>query len=120
MAPVVLSLNVIGRSMAMAPTGPMPGNTPTSVPRTEPTKQKKRFSGVRAMEKPYKRLCSVSIKLLYCSGVSSPPERSPGKLNLQGRVKQEIACRYRENGAHHRYPEPCSAQDKEHHEKSEY
>jgi hypothetical protein len=45
MAPVVEILKVIGSRMAMAPTGPIPGSTPTSVPNIEPIKQKKRFSG---------------------------------------------------------------------------
>jgi hypothetical protein len=46
------SAKVEGRSKAMAPTGPMPGRMPTIVPTSTPTKQAKRFVGVRAMEKP--------------------------------------------------------------------
>jgi hypothetical protein len=64
MAPVVEILKVIGKRIAMAPTGPKPGRTPTNVPSTEPTKQKKRLFGCRAMEKPYKRLFSVSKNYL--------------------------------------------------------
>jgi len=44
--------NVEGSSSAMAPTGPMPGSTPTMVPTTTPTKQASRFVGVMAMVKP--------------------------------------------------------------------
>ena len=62
--PVVEILNVIGSRMAIAPAGPMPGSTPTSVPTRVPTKQRNRFSGVKAIEKPYNRLCRVSIGLL--------------------------------------------------------
>jgi hypothetical protein len=46
------SANVDGRSSAMAPTGPMPGNTPTTVPTTTPMKQASRFAGVSAMANP--------------------------------------------------------------------
>ena len=46
------SANVDGRSSAIAPTGPMPGRTPTMVPTSTPTKQASRLAGVRAMPKP--------------------------------------------------------------------
>jgi hypothetical protein len=34
---------VIGRRIAIVPTGPIPGRTPINVPRNTPTRQKKRF-----------------------------------------------------------------------------
>jgi hypothetical protein len=46
------SAKVDGSSSAMAPTGPMPGSTPTIVPTRTPMKHAKRFVGVSAMVKP--------------------------------------------------------------------
>ena len=46
------SAKVEGSSSAMAPTGPMPGSTPTMVPMTTPTKHANRLPGVSATPKP--------------------------------------------------------------------
>ena len=43
-APVGSSLNVIGISMATVGKGPMPGNTPISVPSRQPMKHSARLS----------------------------------------------------------------------------
>jgi hypothetical protein len=43
---------VDGKRRAMAPTGPMPGNTPTMVPTSTPTKHANRLLGSRAIENP--------------------------------------------------------------------
>jgi hypothetical protein len=43
---------VDGRSSAMAPTGPMPGSTPTMVPTTTPMRHANRLLGISAMENP--------------------------------------------------------------------
>ena len=45
-------LNVIGSSIAIVATGPMPGSTPISVPRKQPTKQYHKFCQCSATEKP--------------------------------------------------------------------
>src|SRR2546425_7991165 len=45
-------LNVSESRNATAPTGPKPGNTPTSVPTSVPRKQKSKFVGESATEKP--------------------------------------------------------------------
>ena len=37
--------NVAGKRMEIAPTGPIPGSTPTKVPIKTPIKQNKRLSG---------------------------------------------------------------------------
>src|SRR5205085_5632922 len=61
-APTGLRLNVIGSSMAIVATGPMPGNTPISVPSRQPTRAKSRLIGVAATPKPMTRLwkiCSI-------------------------------------------------------------
>ncbi|CUJ36683.1 Uncharacterised protein [Achromobacter xylosoxidans] len=46
------STYVIGSSIAMVGTGPIPGSTPISVPRMQPSRAYSRFSGVNATEKP--------------------------------------------------------------------
>jgi hypothetical protein len=43
---------VDGRRRAMAPTGPIPGSTPTIVPTSTPTKHANRLLGRSAIEKP--------------------------------------------------------------------
>src|SRR5688500_14759732 len=55
---------VIGRSMAMVAVGPMPGSTPTAVPRATPRRQKSRFVGVKAVSKPSARLSKTPIDAL--------------------------------------------------------
>jgi hypothetical protein len=40
---------VVGRSMDIAPTGPIPGRTPTRVPMNTPIKQNKKFMGLRTV-----------------------------------------------------------------------
>src|SRR5688500_8886582 len=55
---------VIGRSMAMVAVGPIPGSTPTAVPRATPRRQKSRFVGVNAVSKPSPRLSNTPIGAL--------------------------------------------------------
>jgi hypothetical protein len=57
------SPKLIGNSMAMVATGPMPGRTPMRVPRSAPIKQKRRFAGVVTAEKPNPRESKISITL---------------------------------------------------------
>ncbi|MNT15573.1 hypothetical protein D3C72_1506350 [compost metagenome] len=51
----------MGSSMAMVAVAPMPGNTPIRVPSSTPIRQKNRFSGEAAVEKPRARLLRKSI-----------------------------------------------------------
>src|SRR5215471_5258539 len=44
--------NVMGKSMAMVATEPIPGRTPINVPTSAPIRQNSRFQGVAATEKP--------------------------------------------------------------------
>ncbi len=53
--------SVDGRSNAMAPSGPIPGSTPISVPMNTPTKHTRRFTGCTATQNPLARLAMVSI-----------------------------------------------------------
>src|SRR5690554_193669 len=52
---------VIGNSIAMVAVGPMPGSTPTSVPRRQPRKQNIRLCGCSVMERPRYRFDTRSI-----------------------------------------------------------
>src|SRR5215212_5300829 len=54
-------LKVIGSSMAMVATGPMPGRTPIRVPSITPMRQYSRFIGEMATPKPMTRLWKISI-----------------------------------------------------------
>src|ERR1051325_3676801 len=56
-----LRLKVMGSSIAMVATGPMPGSTPISVPSTTPMKQYITFSGWTATWKPIQRLLKISM-----------------------------------------------------------
>ena len=51
-APTGETVNVDGKSSAMAAAGPSPGSTPTSVPMKTPTKQYRRFIGWSATWNP--------------------------------------------------------------------
>jgi hypothetical protein len=52
---------VAGNNMAMVATGPMPGNTPISVPKIQPIKAYNRLMGVNATPKPRERFAIKSI-----------------------------------------------------------
>src|SRR3990172_12588166 len=54
-------LNVIGNSMAMVTSGPMPGSTPIAVPTNTPMKQYIRFLSDSATVNPRMRLSKMSI-----------------------------------------------------------
>src|SRR3954471_1407799 len=54
-------LKVIGSSIAIVATGPMPGSTPISVPSMTPIRQYSRFIGETATPKPMTRLWKMSI-----------------------------------------------------------
>src|SRR6185503_9193655 len=56
-----LRLKVIGSSMAMVATGPMPGSTPIRVPSITPISAYSRWIGETATPKPRIRLLRMSI-----------------------------------------------------------
>src|SRR5437868_6142755 len=58
---VMSTLPVIGSSMATATAGPMPGSTPTAVPRAQPTRHQSRFAGVIAAAKPCINALKISM-----------------------------------------------------------
>ena len=51
----------MGSSMATAVAGPMPGSTPTAVPKAQPTKAHSRLTGVPAVANPCIRWFQMSI-----------------------------------------------------------
>src|ERR671938_240482 len=68
-----LRLKVIGNSMAMVATGPMPGSTPISVPSRQPISAYNRWIGVKATPKPMIRLWKIcSIARLRLAEVLGP------------------------------------------------
>src|SRR6185503_13985363 len=70
------TLNVIGSSIAIVASGPMPGRTPMSVPRKQPTKQYQRFWNESATLKPRIRLLksSISVPLNQRIGKAEAPD----------------------------------------------
>src|SRR5918998_2926649 len=61
MEPAGSSLKVIGRSSATVSAGPMPGSTPTAVPRRTPMSAKSRFIGWMATVRPWGRETKASM-----------------------------------------------------------
>src|SRR5262249_30649509 len=57
-----LRLKVIGSSIAMVATGPTPGRTPISVPRSTPIRAYSRLIGLIATPKPRTRLWKRSMR----------------------------------------------------------
>src|SRR6478609_11476306 len=56
---VASSPNVAGNKMLMPASGPMPGNTPTSVPTRQPRNAYQALAGASATENPRYKLCRV-------------------------------------------------------------
>ena len=74
------SAKVTGSSSATVSAGPMPGRTPTSVPRKTPSRAQSRFSGVRATLNPSIRLLKESIETI-CSPDAGRAPASPRDVN---------------------------------------
>src|SRR5215213_3375597 len=96
-------LRTTGRSRAIAPVGPMPGRTPTTVPRKAPISAKRRLWGSSAMAKP-----SMSRE------TTSPTARPPC-LDMAGRqphaekIGEEEDCDRRGDQGEDDRPEPAGA-----------
>src|SRR5687768_146798 len=70
------SARVSGRSIAIVAVGPIPGSTPTSVPRSTPMKQKATLTGENAVSKPRPRFRKRSIGVaLGAKPRAEKPER---------------------------------------------
>src|SRR3990167_2069605 len=73
---VTSTFAVMGRSIATATAGPMPGSTPTAVPSTQPTKAHSRLMGLIAVAKP----CRSAFRM----SMSEPSGRSePGQVDAE-------------------------------------
>src|SRR5215208_1474015 len=84
---------VMGSRTATVIAGPMPGSTPTAVPRVTPASAQARCARVNAFAKPSPKACSVSI-----SGRSQPAGEQPwGQRQLQYPGEEQV-CRDGEPG----------------------
>src|SRR5262245_41889403 len=73
---------VIGSSMAIVATEPMPGRTPTKVPTNAPSRQNRMFNGLAATWKPSQRFARRS-DMTY-----SPPRSVEARPKLERQVEQ--------------------------------
>src|SRR4029450_2380820 len=80
------SAYVVGSSIAIVATGPMPGSTPISVPSMQPMNAYMRLTGVKATPKPVARWLRSSM--------SVPEERGPDR-QLHAKSDHEDADRKR-------------------------
>src|SRR3954447_26503925 len=96
-APTGGSPKVIGSSMAIVASGPMPGKTPISVPTSAPIKHSPRLIGVTATEKPCPRLPTSSMRISM--SVSSEPWPQ-----LKRQIKP-VGEQQRAEGGQHRAPD---------------
>src|SRR3972149_2547824 len=76
---VALSPKGTGNRIEMPAIGPMPGNTPTSVPAREPIKAYQRLSGWKAMANP----CARLIRVLSTQAASVIAEHAARKRRPQ-------------------------------------
>src|ERR671912_1708939 len=81
MEPAGSSLNVIGRSRATVSAGPMPGRTPTAVPRKTPISANSSFEGSRATRKPWPSAAKASMVR---------PSQQPFERALRQRQRQQL------------------------------
>src|SRR5689334_20612554 len=88
------TLKVMGSSIAIVASGPMPGSTPMRVPRKQPMKQYQRFCQVSATLKPNTRLWNSSILITpqaldewirQAQAVYEHPGTKDGEANGQGK-----------------------------------
>ncbi|MNS80846.1 hypothetical protein D3C72_1145430 [compost metagenome] len=81
---VMSTLPVIGSSMATATAGPMPGSTPTAVPRAQPMRHHSRLMGVIAAAKPV--ISALKISIWRGSAQIQPVLVRPGRLMARNLV----------------------------------
>src|SRR6218665_1588102 len=84
---------VMGSSMAMVATAPMPGSTPISVPSSTPTKQNSRFCGSTATCRP--------MAMLESSSMAKPSARPDGNGQAQA-LDEDQGGERRQHGADQR------------------
>src|ERR1700748_1695956 len=78
-APTGGSPKVIGNSIAIVASGPMPGSTPISVPTSAPMRQSPRLVGVTATAKPNQRLANRSMRASEPRPELQRQVQAPGK-----------------------------------------
>src|SRR3954451_5408700 len=87
--------SVTGNSSDIAEIGPMPGNTPTSVPMNTPMKQYSRLTGSSATQKPCMTLRMVSIR-------STDLQQADRQLDQQHMLEQPPHAKRRQDGKRQR------------------
>src|SRR5215211_7114551 len=110
-APTGGSPKVMGSSMAMVATEPMPGRTPINVPTSAPIRQNTRFQGVAATDRPSARLARRSFMSDSLGSEARPElERQVEQVDEQedGKGRHDDACdnrldppRFRRSGTRH-------------------
>src|SRR3970282_1779104 len=101
------TLKVIGSSIAIVASGPMPGSTPISVPRNTPTKQNHRFCSDSSTVKPKMRLWKRSISVAphaldhwirQAQEVNEPKPAHDGEADGESRDLQPLEVPARRGG----------------------
>src|SRR5229473_877917 len=112
---VASSPNVTGNRMLMPDSGPIPGNTPTSVPTRQPKKAYQRLAGCNATENPCSRLSRVlstrSVLESHLSGrqlrLLHPDEHSVGERHhgdaVDDRAQRVAPLDDQQQGEHHQH-----------------
>src|ERR671927_372260 len=90
-APVALTLKVIGSSSATVSAGPMPGSTPTAVPRKQPSSAQPRFCSVSACEKPQHLLLQQPGTDVHAQQLDEQEPDRQGQHQRQHQVAQRPA-----------------------------
>src|SRR5262245_3166555 len=106
---VVSRPKVAGSRMLMPERGPIPGNTPTTVPTTHPRKAYQRTSGCSATEKPSSRLSSVDISEAECTSLQRSAEHQ-----VEQQIRQCHHCQAEQRRARRRTPLHRKRQHKQH------
>src|SRR5690349_20416311 len=89
MEPAGSSLKVIGRSSATVRAGPMPGSTPTAVPRRTPMSANSRFIGWMATESPLARDVKASIGAASEQVLKRPCRQGQGQAFAEKQIDDD-------------------------------
>src|SRR5512145_2026618 len=87
--------NVTGSSRATVNAGPMPGSTPTAVPRVAPANAQARCGSVSAPANPWLSACSVSMQIqeiaVAVAAQSQPAKTPAGNVTFSTRTNSRYA-----------------------------
>ncbi len=91
-APTGGNPNVIGSSIAMVATVPIPGNTPTSVPTSAPSRQNMMLYGFAATLKPNARFARSSDMMTSTRASEFRPEIRHDRPGMSFKVITQSCC----------------------------